>query len=640
MQDGEHRATAMAVGALFRDCREVVALLSADGCVLRISDGVADLLGHPSDKLTGTSFDGHIHPDDVEEARRRFQLRAVAPTGSSGRAVFRFRHADGGWRWLEVTTRNELADPAIGGLVLTVRDISDHIALSERLRASEARYRTLAEAVPVGILQADADGQVLFANARLAGITGLEPDRLLGGGWLDAVHPDDRARVAADWRLDATGDPAPTDFRFHDSDGAGVDRRVLCQRMALEDGGTIATITDVSEYVHTANALRLSEARNEAILDTAAEAILTIDEAGVLHSFNRAAEAMFGVAAGDLLWRPLDRLIPLTDLREEGGVRLEFAPGQTTALIARDRAAEAERADGTRFPVELSVSASEVEGRRLYTAILRDVTERRRTEAELRAAKDAAEGADRAKSTFIAAMSHELRTPLNAVIGFSQLLEAQAGRTIGDAGRNDQMRDCVGAIRQAGEQLLAIIDDILDTARADGGGLSLTEAPVDLSAVADRAVADLHFHATRQSVTVEVVADGGLPSIRGDQRRLVQALGNLLSNAIKFSHPWDTVTLTAALAADGWVELSVRDRGVGMRPEDIAKALTPFAQLDQGPTRRHEGVGLGLPLASRLVEAHGGTLTLDSALGQGCTATIRLPPSRIMTVAEVLAAMS
>ncbi|PWC60876.1 histidine kinase [Azospirillum sp. TSH7] len=630
----------MAVGALFRDCREVVALLSADGCVLRISDGVAELLGHPSDMLTGASFDGHIHPDDVEEARRRFQLRAVAPAGSSGRAVFRFRHADGGWRWLEVTTRNELADPAIGGLVLTVRDISHHIALSERLRASEARYRTLAEAVPVGILQADADGQVLFANARLAGITGLEPDRLLGDGWFDAVHPDDRARVAADWRLDATGDPAPTDFRFHDSEGAGVDRRVLCQRMALEDGGTIATITDVSEYVHTANALRLSEARNEAILDTAAEAILTIDEAGVLHSFNRAAEAMFGVAAGDLLWRPLDRLIPLTDLREEGGVRLEFAPGQTTALIARDRAVEAERADGTRFPVELSVSASEVEGRRLYTAILRDVTERRRTEAELLAAKDAAEAADRAKSTFIAAMSHELRTPLNAVIGFSQLLEAQAGRPVGDAGRNDQMRDCVGAIRQAGEQLLAIIDDILDMARVDAGGLSLTEAPVDLSAVADRAVADLRFHAARQSVTVEVVADGGLPPIRGDQRRLIQALGNLLSNAIKFSHPGGTVTLTVALAADGWIELSVRDRGVGMRPEDIAKALTPFAQLDQGPTRRHEGVGLGLPLASRLVEAHGGTLTLDSALGQGCTATIRLPPSRIMTVAEVLAAMS
>ncbi|PWC84051.1 histidine kinase [Azospirillum sp. TSH100] len=533
-----------------------------------------------------------------------------------------------------------MADPVIGGLVLNIRDVSDHIALSERLRASEARYRTLAEAVPVGILQADAGGQVLFANARLAGITGLEPDRLLGEGWLDAVHPEDRARVAAEWRLDPDGESVTTDFRFHDPDGSGADRRVLCQRIRLEDGGTIATITDVSEYVHTANALRLSEARNEAILDTAAEAILIIDEADVLISFNRAAEAMFGVAAGELLWRPLDRLIPLSDLREEGGVRLEFAPGQTTALVARDRAAEAERADGTRFPVELSVSASEVEGRRLYTAILRDVTDRRRAEAELLAAKEAAEAGNHAKSTFIAAMSHELRTPLNAVIGFSQLLEAQVGTVAADGQRNGRPDDCVGAIRQAGEQLLAIIDDILDMVRIDDGGLSLAEGTVDLSALVERTVADLRFHANRQRVMVGVVVDGDLPPLRGDERRLGQALGNILSNAIKFSHPEAAVGLTAGLAADGWVELSVRDQGIGMRPEDIEKALTPFAQIDQGTNRRHEGVGLGLPLALRLVEAHGGTLRLDSALGQGCTATIRLPPSRIMTIAELLALMS
>ena len=430
MQDGEFGS--IGGGALFQDRRDVVVVLAPDGRVRHISDSVADLLGHGPGVLTGAPLDTHIHPDDVEEARLRLRLRANAPAGSSGRAAFRFRHADGGWRWLEVTTRNELADPAIGGLVLNIRDISDHIALSERLRASEARYRTLAEAVPVGILQADAGGQVLFANARLAGITGLEPDRLLGGGWLDAVHPEDRARVAAEWRLDSDDESAATDFRFHDPDGTGADRRVLCQRIRLEDGGTIATITDVSEYVHTANALRLSEARNEAILDTAADAILTIDEAGVLISFNRAAEAMFGVAAGDLLWRPLDRLIALADLREEDGIRLEFAPGQTTALIARDRAVEAERADGTRFPVELSVGASEVEGRRLYTAILRDVTERRRAEAELLAAKEAAEAGNHAKSTFIATMSHELRTPLNAVIGFSQLLEVQAGTDAAD----------------------------------------------------------------------------------------------------------------------------------------------------------------------------------------------------------------
>ena len=627
MQAGER-----SVDAPCRMSDGAVAVLSMEGRVLRINQAAAEVLGHPARALTGLPLDRHIHPEDLEEARQRLRIRAAAPAGSSGRAVFRFRHADGGWRWLEVTARNELTDPQIGGLVLTVRDVSAAIALSERLRASEARYRTLAEAAPIGILQADAAGQVVFANTRLAAITGVGPERMLGDGWLGAVHPDDRARVAAEWRSEPGRNSQPTDFRFHDPQGAGPDRRVLCQRIPMEDGGSIATITDVSEYLHTANALRLSEARNEAILDTVAEAILTVDEAGILLGFNRAAEAMFGIPAGDLLWRPLDRLIPLAHLREEGGVRLEFAPGQTTALVARDRTAEAERADGTRFPVELSVSANEVEGRRIYTAILRDVTERRRAEAELLAAKEAAEAADRAKSTFIATMNHELRTPLNAVIGFSQLLEVL---TDGQG----QLRDCVAAIGQAGGQLLAIIDDILDMARVEAGGLSLVEEPVDLSALAAQLVADMEFQAGRRGVTVEVAGDGDLPPMRGDTRRLRQALGNLLSNAIKFSHPQGIVTLTMGKAADGWVELAVCDRGIGMRTDDIVTALTPFAQIEQSITRQYEGVGLGLPLALRLVEAHGGTLALDSAPGQGCTATVRLPPSRIMTIEELLAKM-
>jgi signal transduction histidine kinase len=218
------------------------------------------------------------------------------------------------------------------------------------------------------------------------------------------------------------------------------------------------------------------------------------------------------------------------------------------------------------------------------------------------------------------------------------LLEAQAGSDAADG----QRADCVGAIRQAGEQLLAIIDDILDMARIDDGGVALVDGTLDLSALVERATAALRFHATRQRVmvAVAVAADGDLPPVRGDERRLGQALRNLLSNAIKFSHPDATVSLTAGLAADGWVELSVRDQGIGMRPEDIEKALTPFAQIDQGANRRHEGIGLGLPLALRLAEAHDGTLRLDSAPGQGCAATIRLPPSRIMTIAELLARMS
>ncbi|SMH53808.1 sensor histidine kinase [Azospirillum agricola] len=633
------------VRALMRNARDVAAVVSPAGVVLYASDAAMRVLGYPADRLVGTFLIDHAHPDDRAEVLRRMTARLEGPAGSSGSAVFRFRHADGRWLRVEAVGYNQLDEPAIRGLVLNVRDVTEQLDTADRLRASEARYQTLAESAPVGIFQTDAAGGIVFANARFVSITGLTPDGVLGDGWLSAVHSDDRALVEADWRRGLTGQGAEggeggealatllLDFRFHDP-RAAVDMPVLCQRVRLGDGsGFIGTVTDVSEYVRTANALLVSEARTKAILDAAADAILTMDENGIVRSFNRAAEEMFGVPAADMLWRPLDALMPAVHLLEEDGQRAAFAPGQTTAVIARARCVTVQRADGTPFPVELSVSASEIDGRRLYTGIIRDVTERRRIEAEIIAAKEAAEAADRAKSVFVATMSHELRTPLNAVIGFAQLMEMR----LRDPASLDRCIEYTSSIRQSGEQLLAIIDDILDMARVEAGGLVLAAGPVDLSALVTQTVAQMEFQAARVSVAVEQRCDGDLPPIRGDERRLRQALCNLLSNAIKFSHPDGVVTVSAGLAADGGVELVVRDHGIGLEPGDIPKALAAFVQLDQSMTRRYEGLGLGLPLSQRLIEAHGGTLTLDSRPGEGCTATIRLPASRIMTLDELLA---
>ncbi len=478
-------------------------------------------------------------------------------------------------------------------------------------------------------------GDVIFANARFASIAGLTLEQLLGRGWLDAVHPQDRAQVEADWRggLDRGAAAAPLllDFRFHDA-AASVDMRVLCQRVPLEgDGGFIGTITDVSEYVRTANALLLSEARNKATVDTAADAILTIDDDDCVVSFNRAAEEMFGVTAPDILWNRLDSLFPAVQLRETDGQRFEFPPGQTTAVIARSRSIEARRADGTVFPIELSVSASEVEGRRFYTGILRDVTERRRAEQEMIAAREAAEAADKAKSVFVATVSHELRTPLNAVIGFAQLLEMKQGEPT-----TELYPDYVRSIRQSGEQLLSIIDDILDITRIQSGRLELAETPLDLDALVTQAVSDMSFVANHSAVRLDVQVDENLPPIRGDERRLRQALCNLISNGVKFSHPNDVVTVSAGRDADGWVTLVVRDTGIGLDPANIPRVTVPFVQLDQSMARRFDGLGLGLPLAHRLVEAHGGSLTIESQLEQGCAVTIRLPPERILSLDDLL----
>ncbi len=621
--------------ALLHSVRDVLAVLSPTGILRHVGTAAEPVLGYAPERLIGTALVGHAHPDDRAGLQRWTDAGPAAPGRSEKPAdiAFRFRHAGGGWRWVEVTGDDRRADPDIGGLVLTIRDVTGSFETAERLRASEARYQTLAESAPVGIFQTDASGGITFANARFAMIAGLPPERVLGDGWLAAVHSEDRAQVEADWRRGlAEGRSLVLDIRFHDP-RAAADTPVLCQRVRLTDGsGFIGTVTDVSEYVRTASALLTAEARTKAILDTAADAILTIDDAGIVHSFNRAAEAMFGVSAADLLWHPLDPLIPVDHLREEDGRRIDFALGQTTAVIARSRAIEVRRGDGSGFPVELSVGASEADGRRLYTGILRDVTERRRIEHALIAAKEAAEAADQAKSAFVATMSHELRTPLNAVIGFAQLMEMR----LGDPAALGRCAGYATVIRQSGEQLMTIVDDILDMARIEAGGLDLVEQPLDLAALMLQSAAQMEVQAARIPVQLETRIPGDLPPVRGDERRLRQALGNLLSNAVKFSHPGGAVALSAGFGADGWLAIVVRDHGIGLDPADIPRAMAPFQQVDQSMTRRYEGLGLGLPLALRLVEAHGGTLTIDSRPGEGCIATVRLPATRIVTPEEML----
>ena len=246
--------------------------------------------------------------------------------------------------------------------------------------------------------------------------------------------------------------------------------------------------------------------------------------------------------------------------------------------------------------------------------------------AELARARDQAEIANRTKSEFLANMSHELRTPLNAIIGFSNTIMNEIYGPLGDPKYNEY----AGDILFSGEHLLALINDILDVSAIEAGKIELHEENLDIVEIADAALRLVEPRAEQGRITLLKDVPDPSPSVYGDGRRLKQILINLLSNAVKFTQEQGTVSLSISLNDEGGIRCAVADTGVGMDAEELATALTQFGQADSGLNRKHEGTGLGLPLAEGLIELHGGHLEIVSEKGKGTTASITLPPERVV----------
>lgn len=240
-----------------------------------------------------------------------------------------------------------------------------------------------------------------------------------------------------------------------------------------------------------------------------------------------------------------------------------------------------------------------------------------------------AEAANTAKTHFLASMSHELRTPLNAVIGFSDVLRSQGTSSPAGGVQVADPSKYADHIHEAGVHLLAIVDDILDTAKLESGKIILHEDPVDCGALLASCRTFISGLAQARGVALEFRAAPDLPGLWGDAQRLRQILINLLSNAVKFTPEGGRVLLQAQPQQDGSMTILVADTGVGMREEDLPRALAPFQQIEVDATRRSEGTGLGLPLAKAFIELHGGSLEIRSQVGVGTRVTLHLPARRV-----------
>ncbi len=261
-----------------------------------------------------------------------------------------------------------------------------------------------------------------------------------------------------------------------------------------------------------------------------------------------------------------------------------------------------------------------------HAQILRDRERLAIANRELITTAERADAANQAKSQFLANMSHELRTPLHAIIGFSELIKEQATRP----GPATPVAEYANDILSSGRHLLELINTVLDLSKVESGTAILTEIVVPIHDVVNASMISIRAQARARRIRIEVALPQDAPLVRVDLTKMRQVLINLLSNAVKFTPEEGTVSVTASRSADGGVLIAVTDTGIGMSEDEMAIAMEPFGQVDSTLSRLADGTGLGLPLALRLMELHGGDLRLHSVKGQGTTIEVVIPPCRVV----------
>jgi PAS domain S-box-containing protein len=363
-----------------------------------------------------------------------------------------------------------------------------------------------------------------------------------------------------------------------------------------------------------------------AILDVASDGIITLDKDGRILSFSAGAESIFGLNASSVVGTGLTELLT-AESRKSLRDYLAALSGPGLAAVFNDgREVSAANPQGGTVPLFLTVGKIQApSSRAAFCVVVRDITSFKRTEKELREAKEVAETASRQKSEFLARISHELRTPLNAIMGFSEVMQQERFGPL----RNDKYKAYANDIHASGSHLLSLINDLLDLSKVEAGKLELDFTAVSLEETSDHAVKLLQQQATVSRILVRKSFPNKLPRVVADNRALKQIIINLLSNAIKYTNAGGEVIVSAAFEKNGEVKFRVKDSGIGMTDEQLAEALQPFTRLET-PGRDRQGTGLGLPLTKALVEANRARFAISSTPGKGTLAEIIFPGTRVL----------
>ena len=445
------------------------------------------------------------------------------------------------------------------------------------------------------------------------------------------IHPDDYDFFlwSAQWVMNQSGRHQTIVLRWARSRGRWSRINVT---LLSDDDGAIHVVFQPDEVEHA----RRAESQLRRVVEGSAQGVIVRTMTEVLFT-NDAFAHMIGFASTREMSAYMDAEAAAGRNSNNNGAihpddRSVVAEHMRRRLTGQESVSHYEfrlqRPDGSIVWVDTAATLVKWDGQPASLSWLSDITHRKRMEEELIKSKEAAEFANRSKTEFLANMSHELRTPLNAIIGFAEVIKDEMFGPVGLKKYCDYAKD----IHNSGRHLLDLINDILDLSKLEAGKMALNEDEVALRTVIETCLTLVRNRAEKSGVLLVTEVEPLLPRLRCDERAVKQVLLNFLSNAIKFTPRGGQVTLQVRRVPDG-IAVAVSDTGIGMNEHEVSVALSAFGQVDSKLARKHQGTGLGLPIAKSLIELHDGTLTVKSAPKAGTTMTAIFPASRIVASA-------
>jgi PAS domain S-box-containing protein len=597
------------------------AFISADpgGRITAWNPAAERMFGWAAREVLGRAIADVLVPPELRAAHEAGLARlsvGEAPRMIGRRIELSALHRDGR-RLLVETTISRVTRSGADVFQTFMRDVTEQRLAQGRVQEAEERFRLAFDNAPIGIALVSPEGRFLRVNNALTGITGYSAGVLLETTFQDITHPDD-----LDADLDYVRRILAGEIQTYEMEKRYVraDRSIVWILLSVSlvrdaDGQPrylIAQIQDIDRR-------KRADAKFAGLLESAPEAIVGVNAEGRIVLINAQAESLFGYPRHELLGRSVDLLVPEAVRHLHPKHRSDYIADPHHRPMGARMELAGRRRDGTVFPAEISLSAIETEDGVIVSAAVRDVTDRKRIEQQLREKNIELEKAIRAKDMFLASMSHELRTPLNAINGFTGTLLMQLPGPL-----NDEQKRQLRTVQNNGKHLLSIINDLLDLAKIESGEVHLELEQIDCSAIVQEVLRSLQPLADERGLDLSLRVPAEPVMVRSEARALSQILINLVNNAIKFTDAGSVHIDLNARDGDRPACIRVTDTGRGISQADRPRVFLAFNRGKDQAGGRQEGTGLGLHISKKLAELINAEISLESEPGQGSTFTVTL----------------